>query len=137
MKERKLIRLSSRKPSRRKEQKFVRPTGTTSYCTEVRLPMPNEAFVDWDSTAAMADGLMQWRLIQEYGHWQGWKISWHPSRTRGHYHAIVKATYPITNFTKVLVACLLRTDPNSARLNYCRVLARAPWPILLIEPVVR
>ena len=96
--------------------------------------MKNEAFVDWDSANDMYSGLMQWRLIQEYGHWQGYTLDWSPSRTRGHYHAVVTATGPLSNMQRIFIAMLLRTDPNSARLNYCRVLADAPWPILFIEP---
>lgn len=99
----------------------------------MRLPKANEAFVDWDGPKWMADGMMQWRLIQEYGHWQGYTIEWRGSRTRGHYHAIVTATHDLDDMERILIACLLRTDPNSARLNYCRVLAKAPWPIIFIE----
>ena len=78
---------------------------------------------------------MNFRLVQEYGHWEGWSIDWYSSRTRGHRHAIITTTRPLPIMEKMLVACICATDIQHTRQNYCRVLAHAPCPILLIDKV--
>lgn len=102
-------------------------------CTEVILPKLNEVFIDWDSRAAMNFGREQLLRIQQCGHGDEWILQAYRSRTPGHFHGVLTLPQPILRVEAIALSAILGGDLHRERLNYCRVLSGAPWPILFIE----
>jgi hypothetical protein len=99
----------------------------------VILPKRNEIFTDWDSRGAMEFGLKQLRMLQIRGHAEGWRIHIYRSRTRGHYHGVFTTPRDMDYKERITYACILGSDLTRELMNYARVEAGAPWPILFIE----
>lgn len=98
----------------------------------VKLPMPCELQVDLDSLESVQTFWTLFDVIRRAidGHCIA---DVYPSKTDGHFHAVVRLPYEVSDLERVALQAILRSDPVREIRNYLRVKSNAPCPILFIE----
>jgi hypothetical protein len=102
----------------------------------VIVARPDQLFVDLDGLEeyGRANAVRQLYAFRKNGFkfWRRFKFA--RSRSRDHWHLIVTLKRRMPAMERLALQCILGDDPSRARMNYCRIKNRAPWPILLIRP---
>lgn len=87
---------------------------------EVRLPEPNELFIDIDSEAQLAEFDDLFNMLLDHVDGMSRSMGPSPSGRPGRYHAVVRLPYPITLLERIALQAALGSDRKREILTWLR-----------------
>jgi hypothetical protein len=122
-------------PYRESREDYVKRMEAEGF--KIYYPEPNEVTVDLDSVEARKDfktkiDRVRYELeINHAGSYPPIEYEVKPSKTEGHYHAIVKMPFEIDKVERIALQAVLGSDPVREMLSIFRVWLGDPYPTLL------